>query len=387
MKQKNKIHLLLVAAFAGLSVMCYAQGKVCAGTAYDIVSLQDPSDPSAYEWLENGAKIPGAAAAAYTVPAGKAVGQYTYIRRSKKDGCDWASSNAYTVEVLTCGDAGASIGAKGTIQDPRDQKVYKTVRMPDSKVWMAENLNYQKDLTFNQQANQANGVPFVSMDNGIAAIGSFWCPGTHGATSSADKNTCNVYGAFYTWETAMSTDGQGVWDESKVSSLYHDDTTTPADASGDPNIKGICPGGWHLPSEYEWAVLLDAVDVAADPDFINQSSRDNYGSDGAAGVNPVGAGVQLKSASTYIGTDPGNGAWHDHTNRGNDATGFSAVATGYRSVNYLQFVFRGYGTNYWSSSVNSSAYAWYRQLSNETTQVFRNFVERSYGFSVRCVQD
>jgi uncharacterized protein (TIGR02145 family) len=379
MKQKNKIQLLLVAAFAGMGVMCYAQGKMCAGTAYDVVSLQDPSDPSAYEWLENGAKIPGAAAAAYTVPAGKAVGKYTYIRRSKKDGCDWASSNAYTVEVLTCGDAGASIGAKGTTTDARDGKVYKIVRMPDGKVWIAENLNYQSGLMFNQQVGQANGEPFGNTENGVAAIGSFWCPSVSGATLSADKNTCNVYGALYTWETAMSTDGQGVWDESTVSGRYHN--TTPAAAQDDPKVQGICPDGWHLPSDFEWATLLAAVDPTST--YLGQAGQGWSGTD----VPPDGAGVKLKSASTYMDADPGNGAWADHANRGNDATGFGAVPAGCRSNNDSQFLYRGTDVAYWSSSGSSSSLAWYWGLIFDHAQVYYNLYSRSGGLSVRCVQD
>jgi hypothetical protein len=202
MKQKNKIQLLLVAAFAGIGVMCYAQqGTMCKGVpgGYNIVSLQDPSDPSSYQWMEDGKPISGATAAVYTVPADKAEGKYTYIRRSMKQGCDWASSNAYTVEVLTCGEipGDAPNGTKGTVQDLRDQKVYKTVKMPDGKVWMAENLNYQSGLTFNQQANQANGEPYTDATNGVPAIGSFWCPAVAGATLSADKNTCNVRCVIY----------------------------------------------------------------------------------------------------------------------------------------------------------------------------------------------
>jgi uncharacterized protein (TIGR02145 family) len=382
MKQKNKIQLLLVAAFAGLGVMCYAQGKVCQGTAYDIVSLQDPSDPSAYQWMEDGKDIGGAYAAIYQVPAGKAAGKYTYVRRSKKDGCDWASSNAYTVEVLTCGEiaGGAANGTTGTFEDPRDKKVYKTVKMPDGKVWMAENLNYQSGLTFNQEAGQANGEPFVSTENGIPAIGSFWCPSVSGTTLSANKNTCNVYGALYTWETAMSENGKGTWDESKVSSHYHDNTTTPVAAQSDPKMQGICPSGWHVPTEFEWATLFVAVDPAGT--YLGQGTSWS-GTD----VPPDGVGVKMKSASTYMGGDPGNGAWSNHDNRGNNATGFGAVPAGTRNNIGSQFSGQGTFATYWSSSVSSSSHAWYQDFSYAYAQVSRNIRSRSGGVSVRCLKD
>jgi uncharacterized protein (TIGR02145 family) len=393
MKQKNKIQLLLVAAFAGLSVMCYAQqAKMCKNTpgGYNIVSLQDPSDPSSYEWWEDGKPISGATAAVYTVPADKAEGNYTYIRRSKKEGCDWASSNAYTVEVLICKTIGSedAIGTKGTFQDPRDQKVYKTVKMPDGKVWMAENLNYQSGLTFNQQAGQANGQPYTSTD-GTLAIGSFWCPAINGATL-ADKNTCNVYGALYTWETAMSTDGGKddiggkLWNESSVSGHYHDNSTTPATSQNDPKVRGICPAGYHLPSEYEWAAMLVVVDPAGT--YLGLTSIGWSGSAGAAGTDNVGAGVQVKSASTFNGTDPGTGAWLVHDMQGNDATGLAILPSGFRE-DTGKYTNRSLGSYHWSSSVadKNSAYCIATFYANAT--VARANWRRSNAYSVRCIQD
>ncbi|MDR0692571.1 MAG: hypothetical protein LBF69_05995, partial [Prevotellaceae bacterium] len=301
-----------------------------------------------------------------------------------KEGCDWASSNAYTVEVLTCGDlaGGADEGAMGTFEDPRDKKVYKIVKMADGKVWFAENLNYQDGLTFNQQAGQANGVPYTSTANGIDAIGSFWCPPVANATASTDKNTCNVYGALYTWETAMSEDGKGVWDEANVSSNYFN-TGTPGNTAGATannargGGRGICPSGWHVPTELEWAQLLDAVDGAA-ATYVNQEATGWWGED---------AGVKMKSASTYMGGDPGNGAWADHDNRGTNASGFGAVPAGNRNTNGAQFGGRGTTVYYWSSSVGSSSGAWRRNLDYNNAQVYRNLSSRSYGFSVRCVRD
>jgi uncharacterized protein (TIGR02145 family) len=391
MKRKNKIQLLLVAAFAGLSVMCYAQGKLCTGTndGYKIVSLQDPSDLSSYKWTEDGAVISGAIAAEYTVPKDKPVGKYTYVRHSMKTGCDWAASNAYTVEVLDCGEiaGGASNGATGTFKDLRDGKVYKTVKMADGQVWMAENLNFQNGLTFLQDANQPSEGHVV---------GSFWCPAANGSTLSSNKNTCNALGALYTWETAMSASGVGSWTEPS-SSNYFAAGTTPADDKAKINNagdggRGICPSGWHIPTDYEWATLLDLVDTKAEPDYTAQTGTGWYGSDGVSGSDNVGAGVKMKSASTYIGTDSGNGAWTDNDNRGNNATGFGAVPAGGRNVSggpngSPQFSGRGINVSYWSSSVGSTSTAWYRNFYYNYAQVYRANASRSYGVSVRCVKD
>jgi hypothetical protein len=132
MKQSKRIKIMLVAALGGLSVMGYAQGKVCNDKPYDIVSLQDPSDPSVYQWYEDNAEITGATSIGYTLPDNHAVGKFTYVRKSKKNECnDWLSSNAYTVEVLSCDvlGPGSGDGAKGVISDERDITIYKTVKI------------------------------------------------------------------------------------------------------------------------------------------------------------------------------------------------------------------------------------------------------------------
>jgi uncharacterized protein (TIGR02145 family) len=397
MKQKNKIQLLLVAAFAGLGVMCYAQqAKMCKDTpgGYNIVSLQDPSDPSSYEWWEDGVKIQNnATAAVYTVPSDKAVGKYTYIRRSKKEGCDWASSNAYTVEVLICDEDPKDIGNKGVVKDTRDGKVYKTVKMPDGKVWMAENLNYQSGLTFNQQAGQANGQPYTSNTNGVPAIGSFWCPAVAGATLSADKNTCNVYGALYTWETAMSADGgkddKGgkLWNESTVSSHYHDISSTPATSQNDQMVHGICPAGYHLPSDYEWAALIDAINPNSSSKCLVVVGTNFCGSAGAAGSDAEGAGVLMKSSSTYMGFDEGNGSWSDHNNRGNDATGFGILPAGTRHYGGTQYAGRGTLAAIWTATSVDPLTSWCSSFGNTESRISRWAINRHRGLSVRCLKD
>jgi uncharacterized protein (TIGR02145 family) len=68
-------------------------------------------------------------------------------------------------------------------------------------------------------------------------------------------------------------------------------------------------------------------------------------------------------------------------------TGFGAVPAGYRNYNGLQFNNRGLSVHYWSSSVGSSSYAWYRDFNYNNAQVNRNLNYRSNGLSVRCVRE
>jgi uncharacterized protein (TIGR02145 family) len=352
MKQTKKIKILLVAALGGLSVMGYAQGKVCEGSTYEIQELQAPSDPSVYKWLEDGNEIPGAAAAGYTVPSGKAVGKYTYVRRSKKEGCDWASSNAYTVEVITCTtlDNESVIGATGSFVDPRDNKAYKTVKMPDGKIWFAENLNYQTGLIFNQRTDQAKGVNYLNATDGVPAIGSYWCPGTSGTTLSADRNTCNMHGALYSWETAMSENGVGTWEETAVSGNYFTmgpiGSTPQADINNAKGLTnaGICPSGWHVPTLKEWALMLDKVEGDGNGTIYADAISNWYGSDAA---------VKLAEASATLNPEPGQ--WLLTVNIPTNETKFSAVQGG---IENFAFIGRSMADHWSSSVVQSDRAAW-----------------------------
>jgi uncharacterized protein (TIGR02145 family) len=394
MKQGKRIQILLLVALSGMSTIGYAQAKTCFGTAYEIKELQAPSDLSTFQWLENGVNIPDANSATYTTPDDQPVGRYTYVRNSLKEGCEWVSSNLFTVEVITCREVADDdpVGTVGRFVDPRDNRVYKIVMMPDEKIWFAENLNYQTDLVFNQSANVANGVPFVTAANGAPAIGSFWCPAYPNNLVSANKNMCDVYGALYTWETAMMVDGKwadgtkssSTWDETWVSGNYYSTINSEAPApNNNANInnaratRGICPLGWHIPTDYEWAYMLDKVE--GNTTYTSQTGIAWWGTD---------AGVKLKSASTHLGTDTGQGSWQDlDETRGTNTTGFGALPAGRR--NYAANILGGRGleSHIWSSTVFTTRDVLRRGFVHNRKQVDRRNMNRAYGFSVRCLKD
>jgi uncharacterized protein (TIGR02145 family) len=357
------------------------------GTPYTIASTVDASSASTYQWLENGQVISGATTTAYTVPASKAAGVYRYIRQAKSEDCtEWQSSNEFTVSVV----GPASTATLTPYIDPRDGKMYQTVKMPDGKVWFAQNLNYTKDLYYNTASNMANGVSFTSDANGAPAIGSYWCPAMSENVASGDETICNIYGALYTWETVMMVDGKYAddtktnitWNETWVSGNYFATGTAPSAAIANTNNarggRGICPPGWHVPTDLEWAQLLDALE--------GNSTYTNQPGEGAWGTN---AGQKLKSADTYTGTDPGDGSWLNNSavTNGTNATGFGATPAGIRSVTGQQLAYRGTHVNYWSSSVSNNTYVWYRYLLYSSAQMTRRVYYRSHGFSVRCVRN
>jgi uncharacterized protein (TIGR02145 family) len=199
----------------------------------------------------------------------------------------------------------------GSMTDERDGKVYRTVTIGD-QVWMAENLNY------------ANGVKTPSLN------GRNWCCDDKPAN-------CNVGGRLYTWAAAIDSVKTGCGYGSTCS------PTLP--------VQGICPTGWHLPSNVEWNTLFTAV--------------------GGSDI----AGKVLKSQSD----------WYSNGN-GTDTFGFSALPAGYRSRSG-EFIHEGSFAYFWSSTEYNSYHAYRIYLGYGSDDPNLDYNYKYIGYSIRCVKD
>jgi uncharacterized protein (TIGR02145 family) len=392
---------LLSVALSSLAVIAFAQGvEVCTGTTYTIASTVNASGASTYQWLENGQIIPGASAASYTVPNNKATGLYAYIRQAKSADCpDWQPSNEFVVTVFDCSfTAGTATGAAATFTDPRDGKKYKTVVMPDGKTWLAQNLNYTKDLTYNPYAYESNGKQYNEASNGVPAIGSYWCPAADRSVVSGDEEACRVYGALYTWETAMMVDGK-YSDETKTSSAWNESWVSPYYYSGVPSLlpkadrnnarggtnvkgggRGICPMGWHVPTTLEWATMLDKVEKDGNGVIFANAPIDTWiGTD---------VGKKLKSASTYTADNFVPGAWlSSPAHNGTDQLAFSARPSGVIDANNRVFSSQGSTTVYWSACPQTWLSAYTFNLTRAHTGASFQLHRRYHAYSLRCISD
>jgi uncharacterized protein (TIGR02145 family) len=111
--------------------------------------------------------------------------------------------------------------------------------------------------------------------------------------------------------------------------------------------KGICPEGWHIPSDAEWTTLVNFV-----------------GND---------AGTKLKSA---IGWNSGNGT---------DEYDFSALPGGFgNSIGGFGYVG---SIGYWWSATEDNASDAYRRYMYNDSSVYRGTYGKSYLYSVRCIKD
>jgi len=122
---------------------------------------------------------------------------------------------------------GSPIYTLGTMTDSRDGKKYKTVNI-NGKIWMAQNLNAGTMVNTSNGGDRSDGY---QMNNGKAEKFCY----------RNDPANCEIYGGLYQWDEAMGY-------------LNSEGPT------------GICPDGWHLPTNQEWhdlVVFLDPVDGEA----------------------------------------------------------------------------------------------------------------------------
>jgi len=151
---------------------------------------------------------------------------------------------------------------------------------------------------------------------------------------------CNTYGGLYDWATAMALPSSC-------------NSGSCASQIGTKH-KGICPDGWHIPSDNELTTLIS---------FVGEST----------------AAKQLKATSgwnRYLGGDNYNGT---------DNYGFAALPSGgcYSDGGFANV---GGSGNWWNATefVSDKAYIWYIQENNETGKSSYN---KNFLFSIRCLKD
>jgi len=135
--------------------------------------------------------------------------------------------------------------------------------------------------------------------------------------------------------------------------------------------RGLCPTGWHVPSDGEWKVLTRYLDPSADTNLDILTAH----------TIAVGA---LKSKSTQ----PTPGGWASPNVGATNSSGFTALPGGLRNFDGDFFNVSSYG--YWCSSSWSRSGTWYRWLTDyDTSAVINNtnYSRGSFGFSVRCLKD
>ena len=125
--------------------------------------------------------------------------------------------------------------------------------------------------------------------------------------------------------------------------------------------EGICPSGWHIPSDGEWQTMEMSLGM----------SEAEAASEGWRGA-PVGD--YMKSTS----------GWNSNGN-GSNSSGFDGRPGGYAYSG--GFYPNGYIGSWWSSSASGSSSAWLRNLYYLNGNVNRSNYLRDDGLPARCLWD
>ncbi|MDR1226466.1 MAG: hypothetical protein LBK47_06155 [Prevotellaceae bacterium] len=283
--------------------------------------------------------------------------------------CPYAESDRVQLELCRRRGAGEK-NWEAYVRDSRDSKTYRIVRLPDGQWWMAQNLNYTSGLTYQEQA----ASPTIATDAAAitAVTGSYWCPqgvyvGDAATVVPGGAAACNLWGAFYSWPTAMSLNGNG--------------TLSASSSSAPSGVQGVCPGGWHLPSHPEWATMLACVTLGNCSDGTYLSAYDQWLGDnirylkGKEVRNPV-----LPTLMTWI-----NGPV---ATNGTDDWGFSLYPAGYRHENGNYYVMGIYGL--FESATENPVNSLYRRAVALYYGRREPYMATSYlkvrSFSVRCAR-
>jgi uncharacterized protein (TIGR02145 family) len=191
--------------------------------------------------------------------------------------------------------------------DPRDQQSYGTIKIGD-KCWMSENLNIGIETLGNVEMTDNDIVEKYCYNN--------------------MTSYCDTYGGLYQWNEMMAY-------------------------SKTENAQGICPDGWHVPSDGEVQELEMALGMDASIAALTNIWR---GSD---------EGTQMAMGG---------------------GSGYEALFSGRRVTGGLYSAIDNYEYLYTSTEAGSNA--WRRCLRVADNRVGRyNTFPKTYGMSIRCVQD
>jgi len=199
---------------------------------------------------------------------------------------------------LPCGQLVVSYGGEN----------YPTVQI-GTQCWFRKNLNIGTQIT---------GTHYQS-DNGVVEKFCY----------NDDVNYCNTYGGLYSWDELMNYS-------------THD------------SAQGICPAGWHVPSDVDWQKIADFL------------------------VNADNAGAHMKETGTLH--------WSSTDQYTDNSSGFTGLPGGeWLSPNEYEWI-RDFGF-FWSSTQLNYTFGHKEQLSATSGVLYQTFDTKSVGYSERCIQN
>jgi uncharacterized protein (TIGR02145 family) len=198
--------------------------------------------------------------------------------------------------------------------------VYKTVVI-GNQTWMAENLKATKYLNGDAIITGLSNYHWsITTSGGYAVYPHGVIDGINSESEMVEK-----YGRLYNWYAVN-------------------------------DFRGICPAGWHVPTDGEWSALIT---------YLTYSN----------------AGGSLKS--TFTAPDP-HPRWNSPNLAATNSSGFSALPGSFRFINgnYGEL---GISGQWWSSTMADGT-AWIRLIEHNSSNVLRGTSSWRAGYSVRCIK-
>jgi len=252
-----------------------------------------------------------------------------YVRAYAINAVDTAyglTINFTTANSWTCGVS--------TITD-YDNNVYNTVQI-GTQCWMKENLKTE---------HYANGTA-ISLGNSTTSTSTKY-------RYYPNNNSSNVatYGYLYNWPAVMNG--------------------ASASSANPSGVQGVCPNGWHVPSDAEWIQLTN---------YVSGQSQYLCGSTSSYIAKALAATSTWNSSSNScaVGNTPSN----------NNKTGLSILAAGYYYGSYSGLGERAY---FWTTTAYDSDNAYRRYLlydyANVNGQTWTAYTGKYTAYTIRCLKD
>ena len=250
-----------------------------------------------------------------------------HVRAYAVNSVGTAYGNEITFTTATPTVDGEPCPGMPTVTDA-DGNIYNTVAI-GQQCWMKENLK-------TTQFSDGTAIPWSSSNSTV--------PNRYNPGGNASNVT--TYGYLYNWYAVMNGN---------------------ASSNSNPSpVQGVCPSGWHVPSNMEWSQLTGYV--SAFTDFQCDNNSQNIAKALAATTNWTAIGSILCA----VGYNTNN----------NNATGFSALPSGNRTGSV------GSNAYFWTCTQSDVGTAYAIGLSyNSPSLTVSADNAKTAGFAVRCVSD
>ena len=194
---------------------------------------------------------------------------------------------------------------------------YEIVEIGD-QCWFSENCKYLPNVSPSSEASLTDPYYYV-----------YGYEGTD-VEAAMSMDNYQAYGVLYNWPAIISN--------------------------------GICPTGWHIPSDVEWQILEISLGMS---EFEAESTS----------FRGAPVGNYIKSTSE----------WNSEGN-GSNSSGFNGIPGGMRNDYLSDFDGMGNYGYWWTSSEVEDSSAWYRLLYKFSDDVYRASFWKHGGMSSRCIK-